>query len=73
MQVLGALPLKPNQTVRVTLSGGAQGLRVRARVAWVTLELGGATGARYRAGFAFVDADRAALEPLVTHLTSFEV
>ena len=73
MQVLGTLPLKPNQAVRVTLPDGAQGLRVRARVAWATLELGAATGARYRAGFAFVDADRAALEPLVTQLTSFEV
>lgn len=83
MQALGTLPLKPNQMVRVTLPGSAlgagpsdadvgaaQGLRVRARVAWASLELGGATGPRYRAGFAFVDADRAALEPIVGRLTS---
>jgi hypothetical protein len=70
MQTVGALPLKPNQAVRVTLPDGAQGLRVRARVAWASMELGGATGPRYRAGFAFVDADRTALEPVVAHLTS---
>ncbi|MGE0394985.1 MAG: PilZ domain-containing protein [Vicinamibacterales bacterium] len=70
MQTMGALPLKPNQAVRVTLPDGAQGLRVRARVAWATLELGGAAGPRYRAGFAFVDADRAALEPVVARLTA---
>ncbi len=70
MQVLGTLSLKPNQAVRVTLADDAQGLRVRARVAWATLELGGPGGTRYRAGFAFVDADRVALEPVVARLAS---
>lgn len=82
MQAVGTLPLKPNQAVRITLPvsalgaatpdadvGAAQGLRVRARVAWATLELGGPGGTRYRAGFAFVDADRVALEPAVARLT----
>jgi len=70
MQVVGTLPLRPNQAVRVTLPDSAQGLRVRGRVAWATLELGGPGGTRYRAGFAFVDADRAALEPVVARLTT---
>ncbi len=69
MQVLGTLTLKPNQAVRVTLPDEGPGLRVRGRVAWATLELGGRGGPRYRAGLAFVDADRTALDAVVTRLT----
>ncbi len=68
MQVMGPLTLRPNQTVRLTLPDG---LRVRARVAWATMELGGATaGPRYRAGLALVDADRPVIEALIQRLST---
>lgn len=73
MQVLGRLTLKPNQAVRVTLPDGGPGLRLRGRVAWATLELGGGDGPRYRAGLAFVDADRPALDAVVARLTELRV
>ena len=71
MQVIGPLTLKPHQAVRVTVPAPDMPMKLHARVAWATLELGGPqAGLRYRAGLAFVDADAASLTRVVDWLTS---
>ena len=71
MQVLGPLTLKPHQAVRVTIPAPDVPVKLHARVAWATLELGTQqAGLRYRAGLAFVDADVARLTRVVDWLTS---
>ena len=71
MQVIGALTLKPHQAVRVTVPAPDVRVKLHARVAWATLELGSPqAGLRYRAGLAFVDADAARLTSVVDWLTS---
>ena len=71
MQVLGPLPLKPHQAVRVTIPAPDVPVKLHARVAWATLERGTQqAGLRYRAGLAFVDADVARLTRVVDWLMS---
>lgn len=71
MQVLGPLTLKPHQAVRVTIPAPDVPVKLHARVAWATLELGTQqAGLRYRAGLAFVDADVARLTRVVDWLMS---
>lgn len=71
MQVIGPLTLKPNQAVRVTVPAPDVPVKVHARVAWASLELGSQqTGLRYRAGLAFVDADTTTITRVVEWLTS---
>lgn len=71
MQVVGALTLKPNQAVRVTVPAPDLQVKLHARVAWATLELGGPqAGLRYRAGLAFVDAEVATLTRVVAWMTA---
>ncbi len=71
MQVIGPLSLKPHQAVRVTVPAPDVPVKLHARVAWATLELGNQqAGLRYRAGLAFVDADVARLTSVVDWLMS---
>ena len=71
MQVIGPLTLKPNQAVRVSVPAPGVPVKLHARVAWASLELGSPqAGLRYRAGLAFVDADVATLTSVVDWLMS---
>jgi hypothetical protein len=56
-QVICATILKPNQRVRMALPDDAGTMRVSATVAWASFEIPPQSGARYRAGVAFADAD----------------
>ena len=55
-QVVSNTLLKPNQRVRVSFLQGATSVRFNAGIVWSTFELP-KTGARYRAGIEFFDAD----------------
>lgn len=59
-QVVSSSLLKPNQRVRVSILDGAKSVRFDAGVVWSTFELP-KTGAHYRAGIEFFDADPDAL------------
>jgi hypothetical protein len=60
-QVIAQAPLKPNQTVRITLADDAGVMRLHAAVAWAFFEIpDGVT--RYRAGIEFKDAKPDAVE-----------
>jgi hypothetical protein len=61
-QVMSAVVLKPNQRVRMVLQDGTGAIRVNASVAWASFEIAPKSGARYRAGLEFIDADAAALQ-----------
>jgi hypothetical protein len=56
-QVICATILKPNQRVRMALPDDAGTVRVSATVAWASFEIPPQSGARYRAGVAFAEAD----------------
>jgi hypothetical protein len=60
-QVVSSSILKPNQRVRVSMGDASRSLRYSAAVAWASFELA-KTGARYRAGLEFLDADAGALQ-----------
>jgi len=59
-QVVSSSLLKPNQRVRMSILDGAKSVRFDAGVVWSTFELP-KTGAHYRAGIEFFDADQDAL------------
>ncbi len=59
--VISATILKPNQRVRVSIPDGRRQIRFSAAVAWASFELA-KTGARYRAGIDFVDAEADAVQ-----------
>jgi len=62
-QVLSSTILRPNQKVRVSISGDETVMRFRGTIAWAKFELPKATGGpRYRAGVEFMDADAAAVD-----------
>ena len=56
-QVVSPTILKPNQRVRMALTDDAGVVRFNAAIAWANFEIPRATGAQYRAGIEFVDAD----------------
>lgn len=60
-QVVSVPILKPNQRVRMLINHGKQQLRFSAAVAWASFELA-KTGARYRAGLEFFDAEADAVQ-----------
>ncbi len=60
-QVVLPARVQPNQSVRFILHDGASQIRFRAQVAWASIELV-LSAVRYRAGIAFTDPDRKALE-----------
>lgn len=53
--------VQPRQNLRVTLIDKASALRIRALVAWSTVEMANST-MNYRAGISFVDPDAGAIE-----------
>jgi hypothetical protein len=62
-QVLSTTILRPNQRVRVSISGEETVMRFRGTIAWAKFELPKATGGpRYRAGVEYMDADPAAVD-----------
>lgn len=62
-QVLSPTILRPNQKVRVTISGDDAVTRFRGTIAWAKFELPAANVApRYRAGVEFMDADPATVD-----------
>jgi hypothetical protein len=71
-QILCPLRLQPEQTVRLLLTDGTTETRLRARVAWSSLEVtGGAI--KYRAGVDFADpAVQRIEEYCLRHATSLE-
>ena len=60
-QVISGTILKPNQRVRVSMPDGTRHVRFSAAVAWASFELV-KTGARYRAGIDFFDAEPDAIQ-----------
>ena len=60
-QVVSPTILKPNQRVRMSMGDISKPLRFNAGVAWASFELA-KTGARYRAGLEFFDADADAVQ-----------
>lgn len=60
-QVLSPTILRPNQRVRIALTDDTRVLRFNASIAWAAFEIP-PSGAQYRAGIDFVDADAAAIE-----------
>jgi hypothetical protein len=61
-QVVSSTILRPNQRVRVVLTDEAGTVRFNAAIAWASFEIPPKTGARYRAGVTFTDADPAAVD-----------
>lgn len=62
-QVVSQTILRPNQKVRVTISGEDVVLRFRGTIAWAAFELPKPPASpHYRAGVEFIDADAAALD-----------
>lgn len=62
-QVLSPTILRPNQRVRISVTGDEFVMRFRGAVAWAKFELPKPTEPpRYRAGVEFLDADGAAME-----------
>jgi hypothetical protein len=59
-QVVSPTVLRPNQRIRISMGDANKPLRFSAAVAWASFELA-KTGARYRAGLEFVDADADAI------------
>lgn len=55
-QVLTPIRLQPNQAIRMVLLAEGGDLRIRANVAWSSLEVA-SNGLKYRAGAEFVDPD----------------
>ena len=49
--------LKPQQELKITLTGVAGLIKFAAKVAWASFEIPPNSGPRYRAGIEFVDAD----------------
>jgi hypothetical protein len=66
-QVVSTTALRPNQRIRMTLSG-EHGVRFNAAVAWATFELP-SEGPRYRAGIQFQDANNAVMTRLLETVT----
>jgi len=64
--IVSALPVKPQQRVRVSLRDGDRALTGTA--VWVQLELP-QDGPRYRAGVRFVPSDSAALAEFISEIT----
>lgn len=62
-QVISPTSLKPNQRVRLTLPGRIP-IRVNGEIAWAVFEMP-RTGACYRAGVVFIDADVAAIDRFI--------
>ena len=60
-QVVSPTILKPNQRLRMALADGKKPIRFSAGVAWASFELA-KTGARYRAGIEFFDAEPEAVQ-----------
>ena len=60
-QVVSPTILKPNQRLRMSLADGRKPIRFSAGVAWASFELV-KTGARYRAGIEFFDAEPEAVQ-----------
>ena len=56
-QVVSAATIKPNQSVRLSLSDEGENPEFTGTVAWTSFEIPPGSGPRYRAGITFVDAD----------------
>jgi hypothetical protein len=63
VQVLSSAVLKPNQRCRIALNDEDCDIRLKASVAWASLEIS-PNGPRYRAGMEFLESN-AALEPYI--------
>jgi hypothetical protein len=64
-EVVSTTVLKPNQRVRLTLSGGGASLRSSGTIVWANFEIPPGSGPRYRAGLEFVNPDTAALDAFI--------
>lgn len=68
-QVLSPTVLKPNQRLRMSLSDDLGAVRFNAAVAWASFEIPKNTNPRYRAGIAFLDADKSAVNAYLARHT----
>ena len=57
--------LRPQQELKIVLTGASGNLKFSAKVAWASFEIPPNSGPRYRAGIEFVDADTAGVEAFI--------
>ena len=64
-QIVCTATLRPQQELKIVLTGASGNLKFNANVAWASFEIPPNSGPRYRAGIEFVDADPAGVDAFI--------
>lgn len=64
-QIVCTATLRPQQELKIVLTGASGNVKFTAKVAWASFEIPPNSGPRYRAGIEFVDADASAVDAFI--------